>query len=222
MKIIGMMVRLVRHNSRIAYKSVKEKMGQVSQIVCGRITTQEIIKKSKENCLIIKVRKIGNSTLDVLKCMFIVPYKVLDTTSKIKYKANYKVLGNLREYVKGVKIIRIYNCDNVDIGYVKIDYKECNDAIRYVLYMEDKKIAAFRKYKDSNKLDIDSLEDVKINYNKLNAYHLKFKNRELAKLNVARIKEENLYTEKYVLEYEDKKDEILVVLLSIATDIINS
>ena len=46
--------------------------------------------------------------------------------------------------------------------------------------------------------------------------------KEIKKLNITLPKEENNYMEKYVVEYENKEDEFLEVLMSIDINIINN
>ena len=46
--------------------------------------------------------------------------------------------------------------------------------------------------------------------------------KEIGKLHITLPKEENNYMEKYVVEYENKEDEFLEVLMSIGIDILNT
>ena len=80
-----------------------------------------------------------------------------------------------------------------------------------------------KKYEKNNDISVsEENEKYSISFNKLNAYEFKFEKKQIGKLNLTRDPVEKRYISKYVLEYENKEDEVLSILLSLGVKIINS
>lgn len=212
--------------------SATNKIKKLGNVLSGKSLASDIMNKSKKNCLIIEriVNPVAEK-INYIKCLknkeyrFFDYYHVLNKNNNIKYRAKYQLFTFYRDFFKNSKIIELYDNNNVKKGYIEIrPFRNHSKDIRMCyIYVDDKKVISLKKYKTSSNI-YASLEDgdFEINYNKLNAYNYKCKNKSIGKLHITLPKEESNYMEKYVVEYENKEDEILEVLISIGIDILNT
>jgi len=208
------------------------KIKEIGIVLSGRSLASDIIKKSKNNCLIIE--KIINPVTETKKLIkgitnkkyrFFDYYHVLDNNNNIKYIAKYKTFTFFRDLFNNSKKIELHDNNNEKIGYIEIKpFRNHNKDIRMCyIYVNDKKIMNLKKYKKSSNIYASSEEEkFEINYNKLNSYSFKNNKGKIGKVHITRPKEGNNYMEKYVVEYENEDNEILYVLISIGIDILNN
>jgi len=206
-----------------------EKIGEFGQIIIGKGLASEIAQKSKMNSLIISKKiNIQYPSLNGIKrifkdeCTYLDYYKIVDKSGKLNYIGKLKYSKN---FFKKNKIIELFNANSESLGYIEeITKKETgNDISVCSIYEDEKEVLAIKKYTDSSKIFINfDKEDFVIDYNKLNAYDIKYKDKQLGKLHITRQKKENEYEEKYVIEFTNKEDERFFTLLSLAIDMINN
>lgn len=213
-------------------ESAAHKIKEIGNALSGKSLASDIMNKSKKNCLIIE--RIINpmaEKINYIKCIMNKEYRyfdyyhVLDNNNNIKYRAKFELFTFYRDIKKNSKIIELFDSNNTKKGYIEIKpfRNQSKDIRMCYIYIDDKNAINLKKYKKSSNI-YASLEDgnFEINYNKLNAYNYKCKNKSIGKLHITLPKEENNYMEKYVVEYENKEDEILEVLISIGIDILNT
>lgn len=202
-------------------------MSNVDEVMSERVLARDIIEKSEKNCLIIKtILETQKNILGITEGIFskdsrfVEYYQIIDGEGNIKYKGKYKYdyLPMLKKFKTDTStVIELYDSNNQKRGYIEsITYKNIKMCS---VYNNDKRMLDIKRCEGSDEIDISLAErDVKVDYNKLNAYDFKVENKQIGKLYIVRIRKEEKYMEKYVLEYEDKENEILGILLSIAID----
>lgn len=146
-------------------------------------------------------------------------YHIFDNASNLKYKIKNKY------FILKSKVMRLYDDNNQEVGHINTkglnndntDVKTCS------IVTNDNKIINLKKYNDSGKIyaGIDQ-GNFNIEYHNFNTYEFKLNNITIGKLHITQPKKNENYIEKYVLEYENKEDEILGILLSIAIDLLYS
>lgn len=203
----------------------------MDEVMSEKVFARDIIEKSEKNCLIIKtiieaqknifdrVNGVLNKALNFAEC-----YQIVDDAGNIRYKGKYKndyinMLKNLKTNTSTV--IELYGSDEQKKGYIEsITYKNIKMCS---VYNNDKRLLDIKRYEGSDEIEISLAEgNFKVDYNRLNTYEIKAESKLIGKLYITRTREEEKYLEKYVLEYEDKNDEILGILLSMAIDRISN
>ena len=221
--VSGMMVRLAYNQGKDFFEIAHNKMEQVGEVISGRLLATGIMKRSKKYHLLVKVRmETENKLMNIFKGIFMDKYQIVDGEGEIQYKGKYKYLSD-KKFNTDPMLIEVYDIRNEKIGYIKKRiYKDNEKNIKICsIYRENEKILDIKSPAKSNEILLETEQTkFKINYNKLNAYDFKYQNKQIAKLNITRTKKENGYMEKYVLEYEDKEDEVSLILLSMAINLI--
>lgn len=214
------------------FETTSNAMKLLGQTMRGISLSGNIVNKSKKNCLIIKVMAVKNMGLiKVLKGIFDEKYryldyfKIVDNNGNIKYTGKYKYLAIKKRSNSNYIVIELYDSEDKKIGYIEnINPVELNKNTKICsIYKEDEKILSLKKYEKNNDISVsEENEKYSISFNKLNAYEFKFEKKTKGKLNLTRDPVEKRYISKYVLEYENKEDEVLSILISLGVEIINS
>lgn len=201
----------------------------ISERSSGKKSTEEYIKAIKNNYLVIKERSRSVGTMiNILSDKKehiddpLGRYRVYDNLGNLKYKSTVEITLADRE------VIDIFDENDRKIGCVKEhllsagvpllekEVKKCS------VYLGKDKICELKKYKSFGDLYFEVLDgNVKIEHDKGQNFKINYKGKILSKLHDVPYKMKDGYTDKFVMEYCDVKNDIVGVLLAIALDVIN-
>ena len=160
----------------ITVKLPKAKILSLEQAITGKMLASDIVKRSRNNCLIInKIISPTRTILDTLKSIFIDSYRfldyyhIIDSSGKVKYKVKYHTK---------FKTHGLYNINNEKLGWIEIKNKE--DIRDCCIYVNNNNLINLKKYKNNDDIYAATEQvNLKINYNKINAYELEYDNAKL-------------------------------------------
>lgn len=193
--------------------------------------TDDLIQTAnRKNILIVKVRSFSVSTIvglakgkDPKTDDWSGRYCISDVDGNIKFRSNSEaaitdrdVLGVYDAYGKKVGTVKEWMV-SVGVPLLEKDVKKCT------VRLGNEKVCDLKKYTEFGSLHFQTLEGpVRINHMEGKEFKVYHKEREVAELREVPVNLKDGYVDKYVVECADGANEVLVALLSIAIDMINS
>lgn len=209
-----------------AINSMLNKIGKAT----GQKTAAEHIQGIKKNYLIIKSKSY--SIVDVVGAVignspkmsdYLGRYQIVDRNGTLKYKSNAENTITDRE------ILDLFDANGNKIGYVKEhlistgiplfekEVKKCT------VYLGEEKIASLKKYVSFGDLEFEVLEgSVKITHKEGKNFKIQYEGEQIAILHDCPLNLMDGYADKFVMEYDSPKYEVVAVLLATAIDLINT
>ena len=208
-----------------AVNALLNKAGQLT----GMGTTEDYAKKvTTKYHLIIKSRSYSVGTL-INAIKDIMPdtddvygaYRVYDPDGNLLYSSDSEDTLTMRD------VLTICDAHGKKIGSVKewimsvgVPLLE-KDVKRCTVKMGREKICDLKKYKSFGDLYFECTEgSVDISHQDGNEFQISYNGRRIAKLHTVPINLKNGYADKFVMEYDQKEDEAIAVMLAIAIDTI--
>ncbi|MBQ7101391.1 MAG: hypothetical protein IJN81_07150 [Clostridia bacterium] len=209
-----------------AVNSLLNKIGKAT----GQCTTDEYINNIQKNYLIVKYRSftiadISNilmnkkSKYNATEGM----YCVCDSNGDLKYKTSDDtgVLTDKDTY-------HLYDADKNELGKIKEKLFSVGvpllekEVKKSEIFLGDEKLCMIKGYESFGDKCFDIYESVyRIEYNKGKNILIKRNKETIATLHKVPYNLKEGYTDKYVVEYNDVKNELLAVLLTIGFDTVN-
>lgn len=209
-----------------AINSVLNKVGKAA----GEKTAAEHIQEIKNNYLIIKSKSysIGDVVGIVIGNTpkmndYLGRYQIVDGNGTLKYKSSAENTITNRE------ILDLFDANGNKIGYVKEhlistgiplfekEVKKCT------VYLGKEKIALLKKYVSFGDLEFEVLEgSVKISHKEGKNFKIQYEGEQIAILHNCPLNLMDGYADKFVMEYDSPKYEIVAILLATAIDLINT
>lgn len=214
-----------------AVNSMLNKFGKT----IGQKTAAEHIQEIKKNYLVIKSKSYSINTIVSFFAGktpgmndYLGRYQIVDGNGTLKYKTNAEDTITDRE------ILDLFDASGKKVGYVKEhlistgiplfekEVKKCT------VFLGKEKIALLKKYISFGELEFDVLEggnlneNVKITHQEGKNFKIYYKGKLIATLHDCPRNFMDGYVDKFVIEYENPADEVVVILLATAIDLINT
>lgn len=150
-------------------------------------------------------------------------YQIVDGNGILKYKTNAEDTITDRE------ILDLFDASGKKVGYVKEHLISTGVPLlekkvkKCTVFLRKEKIALLKKYVSFGDLEFDVLEgDVKITHEEGKNFKIHYKGKLVATLHDCPRNFMDGYVDKFVIEYENPADEVVVILLATAIDLINT
>lgn len=209
-----------------AVNSMLNKLGKA----IGQKTAAEHIQEIKKNYLVIKSKSYSISTIVSFFAGktpnmndYLGRYQIVDGNGILKYKTNAEDTITDRE------ILDLFDANGKKVGYVKEHLISTGVPLlekkvkKCTVFLRKEKIALLKKYVSFGDLEFDVLEgDVKITHEEGKNFKIHYKGKLVATLHDCPRNFMDGYVDKFVIEYENPADEVVVILLATAIDLINT